>query len=162
MAHEFQGATGSDSSLAWRSWANYDMTIIHRPGLKHQNADALSRVQVESACDEYRLGADLSSLPCKGCRYCQRAHQKWGDFVEKVDDVIPLASKKPVVEDDLYPDIRQLFQVSCRSLWRESAYWYNTSPTLLLPHPPKPGISRRSTSVFFSSKRTILDSFGNC
>ncbi len=91
--------------------SQYDMTIIHRPGLKHQNADALSRVQVESACDEYRLGADLSSLPCKGCRYCQRAHQKWGDFVEKVDDVIPLASKKPVVEDDLYPDIRQLFQV---------------------------------------------------
>ena len=33
----------------------------------------------------------LADLPCGGCNYCTRAHEKLQDFAEKVDDVIPLA-----------------------------------------------------------------------
>ena len=31
-------------------------------------------------------------LPCGGCRYCRRAHERWQDFKEEVDDITPLTS----------------------------------------------------------------------
>ncbi len=70
------------------------MTVIHRPGSKHANADALSRLSVPDPCQEYRLGWSLEQLPCGGCNYCQRAHQRWGSFTEEVDDVVPLSVKR--------------------------------------------------------------------
>ena len=30
----------------------------------------------------------LADLPCGGCKYCARAHEKEQDFAEEVDDVI--------------------------------------------------------------------------
>ncbi len=69
------------------------MTVAHRPGNKHLNADALSRIEENSSCKEYQSGTELSKLPCRGCQYCQRAHRKWGRFTEEVDDVVPLTAK---------------------------------------------------------------------
>ncbi len=64
--------------------SQYDMTVVHRPGSKHVNADALSRIREDRLCDQYRLGTELSTLPCGGCAYCQRVHSRWGSFAEDV------------------------------------------------------------------------------
>lgn len=31
-----------------------------------------------------------------GCAYCERAYERWGDFVRDEDDVVPLAQKPEV------------------------------------------------------------------
>ena len=72
--------------------SQYNMTIVHRKGCEHTNADALSRIgDTLRSCDCYRAGADLGDLPCGGCRYCTRAHHQWSRFLDDVDDVVPLA-----------------------------------------------------------------------
>ena len=70
------------------------MTIIHRQGKDHGNADALSRLQGEEGCSQYRSGSDLTELPCHGCKYCVRAHETWNSFEKEVDDVVPLSQVK--------------------------------------------------------------------
>ena len=73
------------------------MEVQHRPGKKHGNADALSRIPVEQdECKNYKLGLKLEQLPCGGCKYCIKAHQNWGNFVETVDDVVPLVDKRNI------------------------------------------------------------------
>lgn len=71
--------------------SQYDMTIIHRAGKNHCNADGLSRIPSIDPCKCYNAGAELESLPCGGCSYCQKVHQNWHKFEEEVDDVVPLA-----------------------------------------------------------------------
>ena len=49
------------------------MTIQHRAGVKHCNADGLSRIPEKlEHCSCYEAGRDVSSLPCGGCRYCRK------------------------------------------------------------------------------------------
>ena len=77
----------------------YHMKIEHRPGRRHQNADALSRIpDSDYPCENYRLGVRPEGLPCGGCSYCQKAHDNWSHFVDVVDDVVPLARKKQISE----------------------------------------------------------------
>ena len=72
--------------------SQYDMTIVHRSGTKHANADALSRIPDGGPyCDCYRAGQSPQSLPCGGCNFCTRVHAQWASFEEEVDDVVPLA-----------------------------------------------------------------------
>ena len=72
--------------------SQYDMVVKHRPGKKHINGDTMSRRPgIELQCSNYRLGIELSDLPCKGCHYCKKAHENWGNFAVEVDDVVPLA-----------------------------------------------------------------------
>jgi hypothetical protein len=33
-------------------------------------------------------------LPCRGCKYCQKAHEAWTKFILDVDEAVPLAKKK--------------------------------------------------------------------
>ena len=75
--------------------AQYDMTIVHRSGEKHTNADALSRIpEEEPQCVWYRAHIPLDCLPCGGCTYCTQTHKKWSRFEEDVDDVIPLVVRE--------------------------------------------------------------------
>ncbi len=75
--------------------SQFDMEIQHRPGKKHCNADALSRIpEYETVCPNYRLGLDIKQLPCGGCNYCARAHKNWSPFEEEVDYAVPLADGK--------------------------------------------------------------------
>ena len=82
--------------------SQYDMEIVHRPGKKHLNADALSRLpDTLRSCDCYHAGLQLSALPCGGCAYCTRAFNQWERFENDVDDVIPLAIRElTVVQGD--------------------------------------------------------------
>ena len=70
--------------------SQYDMTIVHCPGKKHVNANALSRDVVQPCKLAKSVG--LEDLPFGGCRYCRRAHERWQNFNEEVDDIIPLTS----------------------------------------------------------------------
>ncbi|XP_063963171.1 uncharacterized protein LOC135156056 [Lytechinus pictus] len=82
----------------------YDMAVEHRPGKKHQNADALSRIpDGDFTCENYRLGIDPKSLPCGGCAYCLKAHTNWAHFTDAVDNVIQLAQRSKVSEVTLDP-----------------------------------------------------------
>lgn len=73
--------------------SQFDMEIQHRPGKKHANADALSRIPGGEPCSEFSLWVKLQDLPCGGCPYCTRAHSNWSGFDKEVDDVVPLARK---------------------------------------------------------------------
>ena len=73
--------------------SQYNMILRHRAGSKHDNADALSRrPDAVPYCNEYIAGATLRDLPCRGCKYCVRAEEQWGDFVNVVDEAVPLTS----------------------------------------------------------------------
>ncbi|XP_043972480.1 uncharacterized protein LOC122830832 [Gambusia affinis] len=73
--------------------SQYDFQIEQRAGKQHGNADAMSRMPGEKVenCDCYQAGINLSDLPCKGCRYCQKIHIQWAKFEDDLDDVVPLA-----------------------------------------------------------------------
>ena len=85
--------------------SQYDMVVVHRPGRKHANADVLSRQSGGGECLEYRGMPDLESLPCGGCKYCRKAHENWGKFLEEVDDVVPLAGRVRRTQTDSDPNI---------------------------------------------------------
>lgn len=70
------------------------MTVIHRPGKKHGNADPLSRLPNTKPCPEMKVNLDLSQLPCGVCKYCTRAHNNWSRFKDDMDDVVPLGIKE--------------------------------------------------------------------
>ncbi|VDI15558.1 Hypothetical predicted protein [Mytilus galloprovincialis] len=69
------------------------MTVQHREGVKHGNADGLSRIPTELQCPGLSTEVELSNLPCKGCEYCAKAHRQWSGFAEEVDYVVLFASK---------------------------------------------------------------------
>ena len=70
--------------------SQYDMVILHKKGVKHTNADSLSRVPCKiNFCDCYWAGCDVANRPCGGCKYCSWVHSQWQKFED--DDVIPLA-----------------------------------------------------------------------
>ena len=72
--------------------SQYHMVVCHRAGVKHGNADALSRLPDNlTPCSEYISGLQPADLPCGGCPYCTRAHNQWAQFTRDVDDVTGLA-----------------------------------------------------------------------
>ena len=74
--------------------SQYDMVLEHRSGVKHTNADALSRIPCqEIQCDNFIPGVKPSDLPCGGCSYCVKADSQWGHFAREVDDAVPLTSQ---------------------------------------------------------------------
>ena len=91
--------------------SQYHMEIVHRPGKKHVNADALSRLpREEGACPNYSSRELLESLPCfkeASCAYCTRMHDKWKDFAEDVDYVVPLSIRRVSAEelDQVHKDL---------------------------------------------------------
>ena len=66
----------------------YHFTIKHRPGKEHANADALSRLPED--WEQCEKEVKPSDLPCGGCSYCTNLHEKWAEFTEEVDNVVPL------------------------------------------------------------------------
>ena len=73
----------------------YDMVIKHRPGKNHGNADGLSRIdKEEDACPNYLSGVRLKNLPYRGCKYCQKAHEAWTEFILDVDEAVSLTKRK--------------------------------------------------------------------
>ena len=80
----------------------YSITIQHRPGVKHTNADALSRIPEEhETWNYYEAGKEVSSLPCGGCPYCTKLHNQWGAFESEVDYVVSLAARQLGVSSDV-------------------------------------------------------------
>ena len=106
------------SSLAWLTrfkepqgqlarWleelAQYNMEILHRKGQKHIDADSLSRIPDNlDPCDCYSAGEKLQDLPCKGCKFCERAHKQWFRFLTDVDDIVPLSRNQHSAKFDVH------------------------------------------------------------
>ena len=88
--------------------SRYNFTLKYRPGIKHVNADALSRrnINENTNCDEYDPTLPLQNLPCGGCRYCSRIHNQWGNFLENVDDTAELGEKETLFKH--IPKIRKV------------------------------------------------------
>jgi hypothetical protein len=103
----------------------FDMSIQHRPGRLHENADSLSRSpDTLSYCDCYHAGANLEQLPCGGCAFCSRAHHQWRRFEDDVDDVVPLAVRSIEIDGDDYSDSSEDIEgdlPSLESLFEEPA-----------------------------------------
>ena len=71
--------------------SQYHFTITHQEGKKHQNADALSRLDHDqSGADSYNPDFPLESLPCRGCNKCRKMQESWSLFHEEVDCVVPM------------------------------------------------------------------------
>ena len=66
--------------------SRFSMTLKHRAGTLHVNADALSRPTGEEICP------DLKDLPCGGCSHCEKIQNKWKSFEENIDDTTSLAT----------------------------------------------------------------------
>ena len=86
--------------------AQFDMSVVHRAGKLHVNADALSRIpDTLDYCVNYKAGVPLSSLPCfsaeNPCKFCTRAEEKWSHFERDVDYVVPLSVKQLQVGPEL-------------------------------------------------------------
>ena len=75
-----------EGQLSWwlEEISQYDMEIVHRSGNKHGNAEL-------EYYDHYESGKHVKSLPCGGCKYCQRPHSQWSRFEDEVDNVVPLS-----------------------------------------------------------------------
>ncbi|XP_045167543.2 uncharacterized protein LOC123530833 [Mercenaria mercenaria] len=75
--------------------SQYNMVVKHRPGVKHGNADALSRIpDTLVPCSAYIAGIKPADLPCGGCHYCKRAHNQWDQFTKQVDDAVKLSMQE--------------------------------------------------------------------
>lgn len=74
--------------------SQYHMTVKHRPGKYHVDADALSRLKHPTCLSERAEVGQLlhEHLPCNACAYCTRHHEHWLGFREHVDNVVPLAN----------------------------------------------------------------------
>ena len=86
--------------------SQFDMSVVHRAGKLHANADALSRIPDElEYCPNYQSGVALSKLPCYSaenpCKFCTRAEEKWSHFDEDVDYVVPFSVRKVTVTPDI-------------------------------------------------------------
>ena len=107
----------------------YDFDIVHRAGKLHINADALSRLPGEKIlCSEYKSNIDLEHLPCGGCTYCRRVQNKWKEFEEDVDYVVPLSVRRIAAEDENELDsvlwVKQYSLVNLRHLQKQDCDIY--------------------------------------
>ena len=76
------------------------MTVLHRQN-KHGNADGLSRIPDETDfCNCYQAGVDLADLPCKSCKFCNKASQQWPRFESDEDNVVLLAVRTVSVQPE--------------------------------------------------------------
>ena len=58
--------------------SHFDYKLEHRPGVRHCNADGLSRIPCDpDACQCYDGTTILENLPCGGCKGCQKKHEEW-------------------------------------------------------------------------------------
>ena len=81
--------------------SQFDMVIQHQSGSKHGNGDALSCIPQGEYCNCYEAGIHLSSLPNGGCKYCTHMQEKWSQFKNGVDDVIPIAIRSVQIASEV-------------------------------------------------------------
>ena len=114
------------------------MTILHRSGVKHTNADGLSRIPDRlSPCNCYEAGRSVDSLPCGGCSFCKRCHLQWERFEADVDDVIPIAIRRigsalvdPMDDEDLQPEMTEIESYSSEQLREKQLLDSDLAPVL--------------------------------
>lgn len=86
------------------------MTVTHRPGKKHGNADPLPRIPRNKPCLDMNVDIDPTCIHCGGCRYSVRAHRNWFNFTHDVGAVIPLNRKKHDALTEIFAALITLFK----------------------------------------------------
>lgn len=89
--------------------SQYNMTVTHRPGKNHGNADPLSPIP-DKPCPDMKVDIGPTCLPCGGCKYCVRVHHNWSNFTNDIDDIIPLCRKKQEAPTEVYAALCTLFE----------------------------------------------------
>ncbi|CAC5376396.1 unnamed protein product [Mytilus coruscus] len=85
---------GEDNSLVEEGVPNHLKDLFNKSKANlDTDGQKLSRIPTELLCPGFSTEVELSDLPCKGCKYCAKAHRQWSGFAEDVDYVVPLASK---------------------------------------------------------------------
>ena len=87
-------------------FSQYCMTLIHRKGSEHINADYQSRPPiVDEECNFFESEVPLTALPCCKfeadgtpiiCKSCEKLKNNWKDFDEKVDDTLPYVGQATI------------------------------------------------------------------
>lgn len=122
MAYEFRDLKGQ--LARWLEvLSQYDMSIAHRSGSKHVDADVLSRYQPEVPCREMSIHVDPKDLPFHGCTHCTKVHHSWAVFAKEIDDTIPLGAgmvkqcslTEPVDRKERDHLVRQFEEVQCQT-----------------------------------------------
>lgn len=90
--------------------SQYNMTVTHRPGKKHGNADPLPRIPRNKPCLDMNVDIDPTCIHCGGCRYSVRAHRNWFNFTHDVGAVIPLNRKKHDALTEIFAALITLFK----------------------------------------------------
>ena len=105
--------------------SQFEMTIVHRPGSKHENADFLSRIPDEAYCPHSSGAVTPTDLPCGGCKFCLKIHQNWSQFIEDVDYATTLAQK---------PEMKQGKGYNCgsRTIYPEETEEYGLSQLFMV------------------------------
>ena len=98
------------------------MILQHRPGLKHVNADALSRSESGLPCSDFRTDIAVTELPCHGCKFCRKAHADWYKFSQEVDNVENLSSAAPLFFTGVHICLEYEFRIKCDTNQLGDAY----------------------------------------
>ncbi|CAC5379372.1 TRPT1 [Mytilus coruscus] len=83
---------GEDNSLAEEGVPNHLKDLFNK-SKANLDTDGQKQIPTELPCPGLSTEVELSDLPCKGCKYCAKAHRQWSGFAEDEDYVVPLASK---------------------------------------------------------------------
>ena len=55
--------------------SQHDFCVVHRQGIKYENANFLSRACKPASCDCYDGQTNWSDLPCSCCAECEKKHE---------------------------------------------------------------------------------------
>lgn len=83
----------TDQTVRWLEiLSEFNFAIEHRPGKRHQNADASSLYPCEP--DEFTCydGDTIINLPCGGCEKCQQKHEQVSAYMRESVVVPPMSS----------------------------------------------------------------------
>ena len=72
----------------------YDFEIKHRDGVKHLNADALSRRDDIELCSHSSISIGIK----ENCEICKELQDEWAEFTNDVDNVHNLADNKEIAD----------------------------------------------------------------
>ena len=96
--------------------SQYDMIIQHRPGKQHGNADGCPEFLMTTVT-VMRLALMFPLSHVEDVNFALRVHNQWAQFLEEVDDVIPLAVRTASLDISPEDILSSEFSIDEKSTW---------------------------------------------